>query len=412
MTLPFGIDVSSYQKSMDWQRAIFTGAKFAFVKATEGSTWVDPTFAANWSELRRLGLPHGAYHFFRPAQSLSQIELFVNTVQPEEGERLVLDAENNGGLDKYAMTLRLKDALEIVKLRTGRYPIVYSRASWMNSNLIMSHLPVVDYWLAQYRFANPYPFFTEPYPSDKITIPAGVSREQVKFHQSSEKGNGKRRGAQSYYIDLDTYIGTEDGLAAYFGAAIVPDEHEVYLPIVITPPAPQPSGNLQVEPFSQNDPRWKNNRLGTSSTTIGWNGCLITCHAMIAKYFGKDTDPAKFNTWLTANNGYWNGNLYVWNSLHRLYPDIDINVWEDCIYVPAPLSQIDACLGRGEPVIVHVDFVPSTNPIDDHYVLLIGKLGADDYVMIDSWDGWQGSFKSRYIDAKRFIYRIVSYRRQ
>ena len=206
-------------------------------------------------------------------------------------------------------------------------------------------------------------------------------------------------------------IGDNRWVASDFLERIDAPVYNVYLPIVIAPPTAQPSA-LQVEPYSQNDPRWKNNKLGTSDTTIGWNGCLITCHAMIAKYFGKDTDPARFNTWLTANNGYWKGNLYVWNSLHRLYPELDINVWEDCMFKPAPLSQIDACLARGEPVIVHVDFYPNTNPIDEHYVLLIGKLADEDYVMIDSWDGWQGSFKSRYKDAKRFIYRIVSYRRK
>jgi hypothetical protein len=42
----------------------------------------------------------------------------------------------------------------------------------------------------------------------------------------------------------------------------------------------------------------------------------------------------------------------------------------------------------------------------------IGKLADEDYVMIDPWDGHVGSFKSRYKDAKRFVYRIVSYRRQ
>lgn len=191
--------------------------------------------------------------------------------------------------------------------------------------------------------------------------------------------------------------------------------NNVYLPIVITSPA-EPSSVLAVEPYSQNDPRWRNNRLGTSGTTIGWNGCLITCVAMVMSYYMqlKDaegthsyTTPAILNNWLTQNNGYSDGNLFNWNSI----PILKISTWVDCLLTPAPLSQIDACLGRGEPVIVHVDFYPSTNRIDDHYVLIIGKLGADDYVMIDSWDGHVGSFKQRYISPERYIFRIVSYRR-
>lgn len=183
--------------------------------------------------------------------------------------------------------------------------------------------------------------------------------------------------------------------------------NNVYLPIVITPPDPQPSGNLAVTPYSQNDPRWKNNQLGTSSTTIGWNGCLITCVAMVQNYYGWDTDPAMVDAWLTVNNGYSDGNLLNWNAV-----PLPLGTWVDCLKIPTPLDKIDACLAKGEPAIVWVDFYPSTSVIDQHWVLIIGKLGADDYTMIDPWDGWQGSFKSRYINPSRYIFRIVSYRRQ
>jgi GH25 family lysozyme M1 (1,4-beta-N-acetylmuramidase) len=222
MTYPLGIDVSSYQRTMDWQRAIDTGAKFAFCKASEGASWVDPTFAYNWQELRRRGIPHGAYHFFRPAQSVKQVERFVELVQPEQGELLVLDVENNGGLSRADLTRKVVEAVEIIYARSGRYPILYSRSSWLNSNINVGDLPKLDYWLAQYRYPLPYPFFTGMFPTEKIDIPAGVSREQVKFHQGTDKGNGIRRGAQSLYIDMNHFIGTNEELAAYFGAAIVP----------------------------------------------------------------------------------------------------------------------------------------------------------------------------------------------
>jgi GH25 family lysozyme M1 (1,4-beta-N-acetylmuramidase) len=222
MTYPLGIDVSSYQRTMDWQRAIDTGAKFAFCKASEGASWVDPMFAFNWSELRRLQIPHGAYHFFRPAQSVKQVERFVELVQPEQGELLVLDVENNGGLSRADLTRKVVEAVEIIYARSGRYPILYSRSSWLNSNINVGDLPKLDYWLAQYRFALPYPMFTDMYPTDKIAAPNGIERKQIKFHQGSERGNGKRRGAQSYYIDTNAFIGTQAELEAYFGLASEP----------------------------------------------------------------------------------------------------------------------------------------------------------------------------------------------
>lgn len=229
MTYPLGIDVSSYQRTMDWQRAIATGAAFAFVKASEGTGYVDPYFAQNWAELRRLGIPHGAYHYFRPKEdALLQAQEFVDIVDPADNERLVLDVENNGGLDRNTLTKCVLTALETIKGLTGRYPILYSRASWMNANLNVSELPKLDYWLAQYKFANPYPFYTDMYPTDKLTAPIGVERQQIKFHQGSEKGNGTRRGAQSYYLDLNAFIGTNEELQTYFAGFSFPEPEPLY----------------------------------------------------------------------------------------------------------------------------------------------------------------------------------------
>lgn len=230
ITLPLGIDVSHYQREVDWQKAKSAGVQFAFVKASEGTSLIDSQFARNWQELRRLGIPHGAYHFFRPAHPLSQIEWFVEGVQPQAGQLLVLDVENGGGLSKAELTRKVVEAVEIIYARTGRYPLIYSRASWLNANIDITKLPKLDYWLAQYRWALPYPMFTEPYPTEKIVIPNGVTREQVKFHQTGENGNGKLYGAQSYYIDTNRFIGTNEELAAYFGGVSVPEpEPEVGL---------------------------------------------------------------------------------------------------------------------------------------------------------------------------------------
>ena len=221
MTYPFGIDVSSYQKNMDWSKAMATGARFAFVKATEGNR-VDPYFSLNWRELHKLKLPCGAYHFFRPRENLIQIHNFVQEVINQGDGQLVLDLEDTGGLNRNAMTDLVNEALELIWLAVDHYPIIYSRASWLNSYINVGELPKLDYWLAQYKFANPFPFFTDMYPTDKLTAPRGIERQQIKFHQGSEKGNGSKYGAQSYYIDTNRFIGTQEELVAYFGGVVSP----------------------------------------------------------------------------------------------------------------------------------------------------------------------------------------------
>ncbi|HTV43366.1 MAG TPA: glycoside hydrolase family 25 protein [Candidatus Sulfotelmatobacter sp.] len=62
----FGIDVSSYQGSIDWSDVKANGAVFAFAKATEGNYYEDADYVANMKNGKAAGMQMGAYHFARP----------------------------------------------------------------------------------------------------------------------------------------------------------------------------------------------------------------------------------------------------------------------------------------------------------------------------------------------------------
>src|SRR3712207_2635890 len=62
-----GIDISHYQGTIDWDRlrgANIDGCpvRFVMIKATEGSTRLDPRFKENFYEAREHGFIRGAYH--------------------------------------------------------------------------------------------------------------------------------------------------------------------------------------------------------------------------------------------------------------------------------------------------------------------------------------------------------------
>jgi hypothetical protein len=61
-----GIDVSHWQGSVDWDRVRAAGKRFVFLKSSESTDYVDPTYASNRSEARAAGLLVGAYHFAQP----------------------------------------------------------------------------------------------------------------------------------------------------------------------------------------------------------------------------------------------------------------------------------------------------------------------------------------------------------
>ena len=62
----FGIDVSSYQGSINWASVHANGAQFAFAKATEGNYYQDAYFNANMVNGKAAGMQMGAVHFARP----------------------------------------------------------------------------------------------------------------------------------------------------------------------------------------------------------------------------------------------------------------------------------------------------------------------------------------------------------
>src|SRR5438552_17208341 len=76
-----GIDVSHFQKAINWPAVAKAGVTYCFIKASEGATLADSFFKINWSGAQAAGILRGAYHFFRPlADASAQAELFANTV--------------------------------------------------------------------------------------------------------------------------------------------------------------------------------------------------------------------------------------------------------------------------------------------------------------------------------------------
>ena len=122
-----GIDVSNWQRQIDWVAVAGTGNSFVFAKATESTNFTDLTFPLNRSGSTVLGMRFGAYHMGRPtgatdsavvASAIAQADYFLSVATPLKGELLpVLDVEYDGGLS-VATTLALGADLA----RPGRRP--------------------------------------------------------------------------------------------------------------------------------------------------------------------------------------------------------------------------------------------------------------------------------------------------
>ncbi|MGG2141496.1 glycoside hydrolase family 25 protein [Symbiopectobacterium sp. RP] len=72
-----GIDVSKWQGAIDWEEVAESGVKHAFIKMTEGGTYVDPKFVENWNNAKLANINVNCYHYFRALSSTPQ-EQFNN----------------------------------------------------------------------------------------------------------------------------------------------------------------------------------------------------------------------------------------------------------------------------------------------------------------------------------------------
>jgi GH25 family lysozyme M1 (1,4-beta-N-acetylmuramidase) len=171
-----GLDVASGQGDVSWSTVAADGAQFAYVKATEGSYYVNPYFAQQYDGSYSAGLIRGAYEFANPSYSsgTTQADYFVahGGGWSADGKTLpgVLDIEYNPygaecyGLSQPAMVSWIKAFVNTYHAKTGRWAVIYSTTDWWttctgNNGGFGSDDPL---WLARYA-------------SSPGTLPAGWS---------------------------------------------------------------------------------------------------------------------------------------------------------------------------------------------------------------------------------------------
>jgi lysozyme len=146
-----GIDVSHYQGRIDWRAVAAEGIGFAYMKATEGATFADPTFARNWRDAGAAGIRRGAYHRFRGGRdALVQAEHFLAVAAIGAGDLPpVLDVESTDGVSDARLVRGVRVWLAEVERRTGKRPIVYTKPNFRRLHLGTA-LDDYPLWISEY----------------------------------------------------------------------------------------------------------------------------------------------------------------------------------------------------------------------------------------------------------------------
>ena len=156
--------------------------------------------------------------------------------------------------------------------------------------------------------------------------------------------------------------------------------------------------------YSQLDTQWANKTFG-AGVKIKDYGCLLCCVAMVSCYFGHEETPDSL-----ASKVKWEGNLWIWSELSKLYPDIKYqgltNTFD--LLTKAQMDFIKDRIDEGYPVFLQIDAVPTTSKLDEHWILAVDYNG-DDFTIVNPWGGSVHPITNYGEQPQRIIYAYAYY---
>ena len=160
---------------------------------------------------------------------------------------------------------------------------------------------------------------------------------------------------------------------------------------------------IPVQRFAQGDPRWGDDELGPTPSTMGEAGCAVSSAAMVLAFYGQDIDPGRLNAFLSDSGGYTPEGWLYWEKAADFHPGLARHAYED---LPS-YFLIDSNLERGNPVIIRIRL---PNGIT-HFVVIVGKAGFDYLIQDPASGGANGVYPLRNlapeIEALRFYERLL-----
>jgi len=205
-----GVDVSHWQGYINWNAARASGIEFAYIKATEGTGYLDSSFDSSYPRAYYAGVVRGAYHFALPNRSAGwvQANFFVNNGGAWSADNRtlpgMLDIEYNPygsvcyGMSQTSMVAWIRSFISQYHYRTGRWAVIYTTLDWWSR------------CTGNYGgFASNNPLFVARYASSAGTLPRSWSFWTIWQYTSVGRVSGI-----SGNVDRDYFNGSRARLLA------------------------------------------------------------------------------------------------------------------------------------------------------------------------------------------------------
>ncbi len=198
-----GVDVSSYQGNIDWN-ILSENMDFAYIKATEGSSSVDPKFYDNYEGASKTNIRVGFYMFFSfDSPGETQAENYIRTVKKFNNMLPpAIDVEFYGGNEKNPpkredINRELDILISKIEEHYGMKPIIYSTKKAYDMYIAGSYQDC-DIWIRD--------VFGEPKLSDG---------RSWTFWQYSDKNRLNGYDGDEKFIDMNVFYGSRQEFDIY-----------------------------------------------------------------------------------------------------------------------------------------------------------------------------------------------------
>ena len=167
-----GIDVSTYQKDINWKKVKKHGIRFAMIRVgyranDNGKIYKDKRFEQNVKGALKAGLKVGVYFFSEAKTEEEAIQEAEFVIRHIRGKKITypvaFDMEDTQEKDRHEDLSKkertvIADAFCHVIQNNGYDPMIYAYPNWIYRHVDYTKLTKYDMWLAHYTEKTTYPF--------------------------------------------------------------------------------------------------------------------------------------------------------------------------------------------------------------------------------------------------------------
>jgi lysozyme len=231
-----GVDVSHWQEKIDWGVLQKNGVEFAFIKASQGDYYLDPSCKKHVQDAQKAGVVIGLYHWCDPAiKSDSQSVAFLKASKDLEFNFMALDVEQHWAdwaewkkgkitkiLSPNLISNNVREMAIYLQGKLSKPVVIYSRKSFIEqyAKPALTWLNQYPLWLAY------YPYKSTVVKTDWATLLSDykptissppLPKGCLKWHFWQFAGNKFILPGYSSVIDLNFFNGTSEEFKSWAG---------------------------------------------------------------------------------------------------------------------------------------------------------------------------------------------------